>query len=122
MTTVTSQLNEIIKELKDSGIVDAAAVIRRDGVLMVSSFPKQASGPDVFAMMSATMIGAAKNIAKKSAMSLPSRVIIDTKDGSIIISGAGTKALLVCSIRQSGDLQSIKEVLDAACEKIEQIL
>lgn len=122
MATITSQLNEIITELKDSNVVDAAAVIRRDGVLMASNFPKHSSGPDVFAMMSATMIGAAKSIAKKTSMSLPSRVVIDSKDGSIIISGAGTKALLVCLVKQYGDSQSLKEVLDAACQRIESLL
>ncbi|UCF08409.1 MAG: roadblock/LC7 domain-containing protein, partial [Thermoplasmata archaeon] len=74
MLSVTAQLKEVVNELKSSKAVDAAAVIRRDGVLMASNFQHPSQIKDVFAMMTATIIGAAKNITTKNAIGVPNKI------------------------------------------------
>ncbi len=75
----------------------AAAVIRRDGILMASEMmvPSNVESKRACAIMGATIVGAAKNITAKCRMGFPKRVVIQAKEGDIIISEAGTKALIV---------------------------
>jgi predicted regulator of Ras-like GTPase activity (Roadblock/LC7/MglB family) len=122
MSSTSAQLKKIVNDLKSSNIVDAAAVVRRDGVLMASNFPHYSVGSEVFAMMSATVLGAAKNITLKSALGMPTKVKIDTKEGSIIVAGAGTKALLVCLVKGDKDPQALSVAVENTADKINGIL
>lgn len=121
MASTTSQLINIVNELQSSDSVNAAAVIRRDGVLMASNLPSNFMEKDVFAMMSATILGAAKKISVKHALGLPSRIIVETHEGYIVISGAGTKALLVCLINEVEESERIWDALEGAEEKVKNI-
>jgi predicted regulator of Ras-like GTPase activity (Roadblock/LC7/MglB family) len=121
MASTKNQLKNIVNELQSSNTVNAAAVIRRDGILMASNFPPQLREKDVFAMMSATILGAAKNISTKHAMGQPSKVIIETHEGNIIISGAGSKALLVCLKKDDMDGKDFWETLQGAEERVKEL-
>jgi predicted regulator of Ras-like GTPase activity (Roadblock/LC7/MglB family) len=122
MLSTSAQLKKIVADLKSSNMVDAAAVVRRDGILMASNFPHYSVGSEVFAMMSATVLGAAKNITLKSNMGIPTKVTVDTKEGSIIVAGAGTKALLVCLIKGEKDSAALSVAVENAVEKVNDLL
>jgi predicted regulator of Ras-like GTPase activity (Roadblock/LC7/MglB family) len=121
MASTTNQLINIVNELQSSDTIKAAAVIRRDGVLMASNLPVNFREKDVFAMMSATILGAAKKISTKHAFGLPSRIIVVTHEGYIVISGAGTKALLVCLIKEGLESKGVVKALNDAGEKVKNI-
>jgi predicted regulator of Ras-like GTPase activity (Roadblock/LC7/MglB family) len=91
-------LNEILKELFELYWVTSVAVIRRDGVLMASIMtqPPTTESKNSCALITATIVGAAKNITTKCRMGFPHFIIIQAKEGDIIISEAGSKTLLVC--------------------------
>ncbi|UCE35922.1 MAG: roadblock/LC7 domain-containing protein [Thermoplasmata archaeon] len=91
-------LNDILREFNELEWIKSSAVIRRDGILMASDMvtPANIDGKRACAIMGATIVGAAKNITAKCRMGFPKRVVIQAKEGDIIISEAGTKALLVC--------------------------
>jgi predicted regulator of Ras-like GTPase activity (Roadblock/LC7/MglB family) len=121
MISTTSQLINIVNELQSSNTVNAAAVIRRDGVLIASNLPSNFKEKDVFAMMSATILGAAKNISTKHALGMPSRIIVETHSGNIVISDAGSKALIVCLISKGLENERIWDALNGAEEKVKDI-
>jgi predicted regulator of Ras-like GTPase activity (Roadblock/LC7/MglB family) len=91
-------LNEILKELFELYWVVSVAVIRRDGVLMASIMtqPPTSESKNACALITATIVGAAKNITTKCRMGFPHFIIIQAKDGDIVISEAGSKTILVC--------------------------
>lgn len=122
MISLKNQMNEIVDELTSLESIDAVAIARRDGILMASNFPQHNLPREVFAMMSATILGAAKNITMKSDMGLPQRVVIDTQDGNFVFMGAGRKALLVCLLKDGVKVQSVFETLDSACERIKDLM
>lgn len=122
MISARSELKNIVKELKDSGLLDAAAIIRRDGILLASNFPPHIMKKEVFGMMSATIIGAAKNITEKSEMGRPTKIIIETNEGNLIFSGAGLKALLVCLHKEKEYSSELFKALEDASLKIEKLL
>ena len=122
MASTQNQLKSIVNELRSSDTINAAAVIRRDGVLMASNLPSDFAEKDVFAMMSATILGAAKKISTKHALGLPSRIIVETHEGNIVISGAGTQALLVCLVEDGTEGSVLWEAIDAAENKVKGLL
>jgi predicted regulator of Ras-like GTPase activity (Roadblock/LC7/MglB family) len=93
----TRALNEILKELFELYWVTSVAVIRRDGVLMASIMtqPPTSESKNACALITATIVGAAKNITTKCRMGFPHFIIIQAREGDIVISEAGTKTLLV---------------------------
>ncbi len=122
MLSIKQEMKAIIEELKASNAVDAAAIIRRDGILLASNFPQLSLPKEIFAMMSATILGAAKNITLKSAMGKPLRVVIETNDGNLIIAGAGTKALLICLVKDSLAVHELQESIDNVVIKVQDLM
>jgi predicted regulator of Ras-like GTPase activity (Roadblock/LC7/MglB family) len=122
MPSKTSQLINIVNELQSSDKVNAAAVIRRDGVLMASNLPSNFKEKDVFAIMSATILGAAKKISTKHALGIPSRIIVETQQGNIVISGAGSKAFLVCLVNDGVERSVLWKTISEAEDKVEGLL
>ncbi len=122
MADIRNQIKEIANELKANEALGGVAVIRTDGVLLASNFPKYTLSQEIFAMMGATLLGAAKNITLKSDMGLPLRIIIETSEGNVIISGIGNNALLVCLIGDGHDPTSLSETMDSAIAQIEKFL
>lgn len=117
-------LNDILRALNELDWVLSSAVIRRDGILMASnmSIPANTEAKRACAIMGATIVGAAKNITTKCRMGFPKRIIIQAKEGDIIITEAGNKALLVvmASIRYNPTL--MMEDLNKAAQKIDEVL
>lgn len=99
-------------------------MIRRDGILMASIMSKSTTieTKNACAIMSATIIGAAKNITKRYRLGFPKRVIIQAKSGHIIISEAGNKALLVCVVNPRGKHTPIFESIEKATHRIDALL
>lgn len=101
-SSITRALNEILKELFELYWVTSVGVIRRDGVLMASIMtqPPTTEQKNACALISATIVGAAKNITTKCRMGFPHFIIIQAKEGDVIISEAGSKALLVVMVNE----------------------
>lgn len=118
MTTPNVQLENIVNELQSKYHVDSAAIIRRDGVLMASNLPSDFRGKEVLALMTATIMGAAGNISIDNSLGSPSRIIVITEYGKIVISDAGTKALIVCFISSKNKRS---ELLDSLTSYEDQV-
>jgi predicted regulator of Ras-like GTPase activity (Roadblock/LC7/MglB family) len=122
--STTKVLNDILKELNELEWVVSCAVIRRDGILMASSMsvPLSTETKRACAIMGATIVGAAKNITTKCRMGFPKRIIIQSKEGDVIITEAGNKALLVImtSIRYNPTL--MLEDFNRAAQRIDEVL
>ncbi|UCC41547.1 MAG: roadblock/LC7 domain-containing protein [Candidatus Aminicenantes bacterium] len=74
------------------------------------------------AIMGATIVGAAKNITTKCRMGFPKQIVITAKEGDIIISEAGSKALLICvSNTRFNDVLMVEEINKTA-QKIATIV
>jgi predicted regulator of Ras-like GTPase activity (Roadblock/LC7/MglB family) len=101
-SSITRALNEILKELFEQYWVNSVAVIRRDGVLMASIMtqPPTTEQKNACALISATIVGAAKNITTKCRMGFPHFINIQAKDGDLIITEAGERALLVVMVNE----------------------
>lgn len=120
MTSI-EQLEEVLRNLNRIGGVEALAVASRDGLLIASTISGKQHA-ETFAAMSATMLGAAETATTELGKGIPDRVIIESKHGRIIATGAGSKALLIVMTQPSAGLGLILIETAKASEKIKQIL
>ncbi len=120
MTTV-EMLEKILNGINNIGGVEASAVASRDGLLICSTIPKKQHA-ETFVAMSATMIGAAETATTELGMGIPDRIIVESKTGKIIGTGAGQKALLLVMTRPDAGLGLVLIEMTKAAEQIKQIL
>jgi predicted regulator of Ras-like GTPase activity (Roadblock/LC7/MglB family) len=116
----SEKMGEILRELKKVGGVEASAVVSRDGILMASDIPDDVHG-ETFAIMSATMLGAAITANSELRKKLPERIVVESSDGRTIVAGAGSKSLLVVSTRGSVEMTNVMKAIEGAAGKIQEI-
>jgi hypothetical protein len=116
----SEKMGEILRELKKVGGVEASAVVSRDGILMASDIPDDVHG-ETFAIMSATMLGAAITANSELRKKLPDRIVVESTDGRTIVAGAGTKSLIVVSTRGGVEMPTVMKAIDTAAGKISEI-
>lgn len=120
MTTV-EMLEKILKGINNIGGVEASAVASRDGLLICSTIPKKQHA-ETFVAMSATMIGAAETATTELGKGIPDRIIVESKNGKIIGTGAGSKALLLVMAQPDAGLGLVLIEMAKAAEQIKEIL
>ena len=119
MTTV-EMLEKILNDINNIGGVEGSAVASRDGLLICSTLKK--SHAETFAAMSATMMGAAETATTELGKGIPDRVIVESKNGKIIGTGAGSRALLIVMTEPNASLGLILIETAKASEKIKEVL
>lgn len=120
MTTI-EMLEKILKNINNIGGVEASAVASRDGLLICSTIPKKQHA-ETFVAMSATMIGAAETATTELGKGIPDRIIVESKHGKIIGTGAGAKALLLVMTQPDAGLGLVLIEMAKASEQIKKVL
>ncbi len=119
--TTMEIFEKILKDLKNIWGVEASAVASRDGLLIYSTISRNHHA-ETFAAMSATMLGAAETVTTELGKGIPDRIIVESKYGKIIATGAGSKALLVVMTEPDTALGLILIEVAKASEKIKEVL
>ncbi len=120
--STAQMLNEILRDLNILNWVEASGIVRRDGILLASTMPANMDVKNACAIMTATIVGAAKNITMKCKKGFPKRIIVQAREGDIIISEAGKKALLVCITNIRYDPDIMFGEIERAAQRIDDIL
>jgi predicted regulator of Ras-like GTPase activity (Roadblock/LC7/MglB family) len=120
-TSTIEMIEVILKEINKAGGIEASAIASRDGLLILSTLSEQRLA-ERFVAMSATMIGAAETAASELGMGIPNKIIIESKNGKIIGTGAGPKALLIVMTSPNASLGLILNEMIKASEKIKHVL
>ena len=119
--TMTEMLEETLNNLKNIGGIEASVVASRDGLLIHSTISRKLHA-ETFAAMSATMLGAAETATTELGKGIPERIIVESDDGKIIATGAGTKAILLVMTEPDASLGLILIEVAKASEKVKQVL
>src|SRR3972149_950102 len=119
--TTTEILEEALNNLKNIGGIEASVVASRDGLLIHSTVSRKLHA-ETFAAMSATMLGAAETATTELGKGIPERIIVESDDGKIIATGAGTKAILLVMTEPDASLGLILIEIAKASEKVKQVL
>ncbi|MBU4220114.1 MAG: roadblock/LC7 domain-containing protein [Euryarchaeota archaeon] len=108
-------IDKILHDLNNIRGIEASAALSRDGLLVSSTMTRNA---DILVAMSATMFGAAEVASRELDKGSLNRVIVETKHGLLIASGAGRKALLVVLAKDNSTLGHILLEMSKATEKM----
>ena len=119
--TTIQILEKIFNDLRNIGGVEASAIASRDGLLICSNMP-QKQNAETFAAMAATMLGAAEIATIELGKGIPDRIIVESKHGRIIATGAGPKALLLVTTEPNASLGLILVEVVKASERVKQVL
>lgn len=111
-------IDKVLHDLNNTQGIEISALLSRDGLLISSTMERNA---DTFAAMSATMFGAAVIAAVEFGKGLPDRVIVETKLGKLIASGAGPKALIIVMARDDSTLGQILIEVSKASDRINKV-
>jgi uncharacterized protein len=101
---------DVIRDLNARIGGKATAIVSRNGVVLFAVVP---SGVyvDTFAIMCATVLGAATAASTELHRAAPERILIEGADSTTLILGTGGKALLVSVVDRSADTaQVLQEV------------
>ncbi len=114
-------LEKVMNKMKSVGGVGATAVASRNGLLICSNVRRKQNA-ETFAAMLATLLGAGETATSEFGMGIPDRIIVESKQGAIITTGAGSKALLMVMINSNAGLGLVLAEVEKASKEIEQIL
>ena len=114
-------MESILKEINETGGIEASAIASRDGLLICSTL-RDRKHAEVLVAMSATMMGAAETAAIELGKGIPEVTIVEAKNGKIIVTGAGPKALLLVMTRPDAGLGLVLIEMKKASEKIKEIM
>ncbi|MCE8423260.1 MAG: roadblock/LC7 domain-containing protein [Candidatus Methanoperedens sp.] len=117
----TEILEKVLFDIKNIGGVETSAIASRDGLLIYSNISHK-SQAETFAAMSATMLGAAETATTELGKGIPDRIIVESKHGKLIATGAGQKALLIVMTEPDAGLGLILIEVEKASKKIKEIL
>lgn len=111
-------INKVLQDLNKTQGIEISALLSRDGLLISSTMERNA---DTFAAMSATMFGAAVIASEEFGKGYPDRVIVETKNGKLIASGAGPKAMIIVIARDDSTLGQILMEVSKASDRIKEV-
>ena len=117
MMAATGNVGAVIKDLKGRIGAVACALVSRDGLVLYADVPAGVY-TETFAIMCATILGAAATANTELNRSPPERIIIEGADSKTVVVGSGKKALLVAVVDQN---QDTKKVLDEVLKVSEMV-
>jgi predicted regulator of Ras-like GTPase activity (Roadblock/LC7/MglB family) len=102
----TGNVGTVIKDLKSriSGL--ATALVSRDGLVLYADVPAGVY-TETFAIMCATILGAAATANTELNRAPPERIVVEGTDARTLIVGCGKKALLVAVVDQTADVPKV---------------
>lgn len=102
-STKSSELMNVLQELRKIGNIDGSCAISRDGLIIASNIPTK-TGAEKFSANSALMVKSVETALKKLNKGTLNHIILNTKTRKVLATTAGNKAILVCLIKQRGNL------------------
>lgn len=114
------ELKPALRSLRQSCGAVASAVISRDGLVIAADLPEGVS-METFAIMCATLLGAASTANSELRIGTPVHVVVESEDAKMVVVGAGRKALTVAVISRKSDPAIVLEKLDELAETLKMI-
>jgi predicted regulator of Ras-like GTPase activity (Roadblock/LC7/MglB family) len=112
---VTGNVGAVVKDLKSRIGGIATALVSRDGLVLFADVPAGVY-TETFAIMCATILGAAATANTELNRAPPERIIIEGNDSKTIIVGSGKKALLVAVVDKTADVNKVLEEVGKVAE------
>ena len=121
MTDVWDQLEQTMEDLSTLTDIKAAAVVRRDGLVITHTLPDGVD-PKIVAAMTAAIVGTSEMATVQLAQGRFERAIVESDDGKLLSVGAGEEALLVALVYKDANLGLVLMAMEKAARQVDEIL
>lgn len=121
MMNPLQSLEDALGDLGRVSEIKAAAVVRRDGLVVVHTLP-EGIDPRMVAAMIAAIVGASEMATEALAQGHFQRAIIESDEGKLLSTGAGEEALLVTLVYSDANLGLVLMAMERAARRIDEIL
>ncbi len=121
MSDLWERLEKILENLSNMSDIKAAAVVRRDGLVVTHTLPDGVD-PKIVAAMTAAIVGTSEMATIQLAQGRFERAIIESDDGKLLSMGAGEEAILVALVYQDANLGLVLMAMEQTAKVIEESL
>lgn len=121
MTNLWDLLESTIEDLSHVTDIRAAAVVRRDGLVITHTLPDSVD-PRIVAAMTAAIVGTSEMATVQLAQGRFERAIIESDEGKLLSTGAGEEALLVALVYKDANLGLVLMAMERAAQQVERLL
>jgi predicted regulator of Ras-like GTPase activity (Roadblock/LC7/MglB family) len=115
------KLDAVLKSLVSSGKIEAAAIVRRDGLMVSSNLPAGVD-KDVIAAMSARMLDRAEMVSSELKRGTVKYVVADSTLGKIITMDVEGTAVLMCLVKPKEDIGFAILAMETASRNVADLL
>lgn len=116
-----TNLDEMVRALRDVTQAEAVAVINRDGAIVAAALPASVS-PETFSIMCAAILGAGMTAATELRHSAPHCVVLESKDATILIQEIGRRAMLVLVVAPERSTENLAAAISRFRQAVEKDL
>ncbi|MFP3871965.1 MAG: roadblock/LC7 domain-containing protein [Candidatus Natronoplasma sp.] len=113
---MADEFGDVLENLKRKGVY-GSAIIDREGGIITSDLPQEVH-EETFGIMCATIIGASNSANSELERGSVKRIIVDSKEGKMIISNPGKDIILSVVVDTSGKLGALFEEINKTVENI----
>ena len=121
MADTWSELEEVIRGLTSVSDIRAAAVVRRDGLIITHSLPEGVD-PRTTAAMTAAIVGTSEMATVQLGQGRFEQALIESEGGKLVSTGAGDQALVIALAYRDANLGLVLMALQRASRKVDEIL
>ncbi len=115
------QFELVLQSLVLSEKVEAAAIVRRDGLPIASNLPTGVD-PETIAALATKILSKAESASSEMKKGSVARVIVGSENGKLIVTSAGRSAVLIALVKPKEELGFALMALNQATEKIIELL
>jgi len=121
VTDVWGRLEIAIDDLAHVTDIKAAAVVRRDGLVITHTLPDGVD-PQIVAAMTAAIVGTSEMATIQLSQGRFERAIIESDEGKLLSVGAGEEALLVALVYKDANLGLVLMAMEKTARTVDVIL
>ena len=121
MADVWTELDGVIRSLTTVSDIRAAAVVRRDGLIITHNLPEGVD-PKTTAAMTAAIVGTSEMATVQLGQGRFEQALIESDQGKLVSTGAGDQALVIALAYRDANLGLVLMALDRASRKVDEIL
>ena len=121
MADIWSELESVIQGLTSVSDIKAAAVVRRDGLIITHNLPEGVD-PKTAAAMTAAIVGTSEMATVQLGQGRFEQALVESEDGKLVSTGAGDQALVIALAYRDANLGLVLMALQRASRKVDEIL
>ena len=121
MKSKEEKLKDPLNDIKDIQNVKGAAVVRRDGLLIVSNLPKDIEA-DQLAAMTASTVGSGETASETLSIGDVKQVTVESEHGKLISTGAGQEGILTVLTDADVNMGLVLVEMKKAVKKVKRTL